>query len=513
MSAFNPYSDVPILYYDIFEQAFTVAIPMAVVIALGGNSQRIFGGLKDWIGNPLDQAKERTTAFTLTLFYVLISSALISILAIFSVHKSIPWAVLWSVWAGITFIFALATWQWKRWGARGLIGASLVFVILGILFDLFHPYFAFETQTAPQLLTSDSRLFWIPWVILTGAFAWGASKHYLWGALGLLFQIVGWFFIALFTGIPDSLSAFAVTNAATIPYVLGMFWDLFEPETEKAKIARSYMATRQVAPKIIPEPIPIAETVSVEKQDEPVEVVADVGDMRTELDVDFGIQTEFDVAEIDTAPDLHEIDTALDLPEIDTVPDIGESQLMRTELDLGDLDVSPKSGESQLMHTELDLGDLDVPSKSSSKLIQTELDLDDLLTPSPTKPVRPKTLEAETELSTSLSDEDESPDEAQIKPDRNEPTEPRRFTIRTDTLETPKVSDDEAQSKPDRTEPTEPRRFMIKTDSLDSSEGNEPPKRPSLKIDLGALKSQEENKPTETETTEIDIDDETDEDE
>jgi hypothetical protein len=147
----SPVAQQPIFHFDDISNIYTVALPMVFVIALGMNLQPLVAGLWHWIGTP-QSIKMRGGWLTGMLLYILTVTGLSSVLAIFSAKVDVLWALGWSVGAFITFVFALATYRWARWGAYGLIGSAVAFIFGGFFFDAVNMRYHASLGRTPELL-------------------------------------------------------------------------------------------------------------------------------------------------------------------------------------------------------------------------------------------------------------------------------------------------------------------------------------------------------------------------
>lgn len=223
-----------LLAYNDPSQVFTVGIPFALAIALGAHGQSIVRDLLALIGT-VSQPVERSGSLALMLVYTLFVSAVIAVMSLFSLHSDWRWALLWTLWGSLTFYFGLATWRWKLWGARGLLGMGVLLILGGFAANFYQFALDFNADRLPQLLYNpDVRLFWTVWAVATGVAVWGAMRRYLWGSIGLIALILAWIFVALFSGLPDFIALFALTNVALLAYVLRGDWEKFQTQLPRA---------------------------------------------------------------------------------------------------------------------------------------------------------------------------------------------------------------------------------------------------------------------------------------
>ncbi len=233
----------PVLYYDDPNQVYTIALPLLFVVALGTQMQPLLLGWWERIGKPRTP-KERGGWLTGMLLYTLVLTGLASVLALFSLKESLPWALGWSLWGFLTFVFALATLRWARWGVHGLLAMGALAVVGGFLFDALHIWNAIRTGSTPALWQFvpvqfsffgldvawgvQPQVFWALWSIVVGGFVWGAQRRMLWGGLGILGMVVGWYLVAILTPIYGSMAVFMFTHYALLAYVLQPKYALME---------------------------------------------------------------------------------------------------------------------------------------------------------------------------------------------------------------------------------------------------------------------------------------------
>ena len=245
----SPTAPTPLLYFDNPQFLIPVVLPMMFVIALGVNLLSLLKDWWSWLGK--SQITERPGGWLgTTLIYTLVMTGLASVLALFSASRNPIWALGWSAWAFITFVFALATYRWALWGARGLIGSGIFFLVGGLFFDAVNIRFQASQGETPALLQSLAidlpfigwtpvihvLAFWALWTVIVGVFVWGAMRRYLWGGIGLVVMLIGWFFVAIFspifpflsTSIQGSVAVFALTNVALVSYALLPKYHLME---------------------------------------------------------------------------------------------------------------------------------------------------------------------------------------------------------------------------------------------------------------------------------------------
>ncbi|MCU0514872.1 MAG: protein kinase, partial [Anaerolineae bacterium] len=151
---FAPLPGTPIFYLDPpqlrLNMVFTVGVPLLLTIALGANFMGLVRGWLAFIGRPL-LLKERPAWLSALLVLTLFVTALMSVLALFSLHVSVPWALGWSLWAFWMFVMALATWRFARWGGRGLAAGAVLLLVGGFLADALDIVAALNAGLLPGL--------------------------------------------------------------------------------------------------------------------------------------------------------------------------------------------------------------------------------------------------------------------------------------------------------------------------------------------------------------------------
>ncbi|MGJ3240146.1 MAG: protein kinase domain-containing protein [Anaerolineae bacterium] len=237
----------PIILYDVDQlgQIFTLTLPFVVVIALGMNMTQLLSGWWTWIGTPRT-SKERGAWLNGTLSYVMVLTAIISILSLYSSGVNRLWELGWSAWAFVTFVLALAAFRWAKWGADSLVISGLFLLLGAIAFDgvamyqqaiagdypaLLKPVTQFNNTLQNIGLTSATIYeyhFWGMWAILLALFVWGAQRQYLWGGIGLITLMVGWLIVVFSVPLQGSVALFAATNVALVIYVLRSKYELME---------------------------------------------------------------------------------------------------------------------------------------------------------------------------------------------------------------------------------------------------------------------------------------------
>ncbi len=224
-----------LLAYTDPSQVFSVGIPFALAIALGAHAQSIVGDLLESIGRPPHKVIERSGLLSVMLVYTLFISAVIGVMSLFSLHSDWRWALLWVLWGFVTFYMGLATWRWRLWGARGLLAMGVLLILGGFAANFYQFSLDFRAGKLPPLLYDPNiRLLWGAWAVATGVAVWGAMRRLLWGGIGLMALALAWVLLALFSGLPDFIAVFTVTNVALLAYALRADWEKFRPPTRAA---------------------------------------------------------------------------------------------------------------------------------------------------------------------------------------------------------------------------------------------------------------------------------------
>ncbi len=300
--------------YDQYGQVFTVALPVAFTIALGGYVLGSFRALAAWIGAPRQPHEERNAWLAFALLYSMVLGAIISVFALFSVHKELWWGIGWSASGFALFVAALATWRWARWGAHALLLLSVLFVAGGVLFDLHNAWQYAAVRRFPPLFEPRTLLLWGAWTVVLGIAAWGALRRALWGGVSLVVLLIGWYVATLFGLLFASVTVLAVTQLALMAFALAPAWQQMETGRWQWRAARVKL----------PAPVPAVEAAPF----------AVAPDLRTELDAQqpaaaaTDLRTEVDpqAADAPAKPKL-KIDTSLLKGKKPAAPDL------RTEVD------------------------------------------------------------------------------------------------------------------------------------------------------------------------------------
>jgi serine/threonine protein kinase len=377
--ALRPITDQPVFNYDFAppEEVYFVSLPLFVVLALGANWFHLLEGWLGWIGKPATN-HERGGWLTGGLLYTLMASALVSVLALFSLKVSIPWALGWSLWGFLTFVFALAAYRWAKWGARALVVSGVVLVLGGFLFDYVNMRFMASQMLVPALLQTiridlsvlqwsvnlqlNALTFWAGWAVVVGIFTWGAYRQRLWGGIGLVAMLVAWHIVAIFSSIQGSMAVFALTSCAFVLYTLAPKYALMESRRLSLPIQR----LRQAVPEVTAPPTQVGWMPYRQIVEEALEVASiTVPDEQPAIDTVFSpasdLMTEYAPAQ-QSVPDS---EPALASTEDDIKVSDRSWQGLVTEMDAsaaisaeGERPYSstPKSRDEQGMQTEMDPG-------------------------------------------------------------------------------------------------------------------------------------------------------------
>jgi serine/threonine protein kinase len=239
----RPVTDQPIINYDRegLWDILHVSLPMFVVMALGLHFREVLASWSNWIGKPRTP-KERGAWLSLSLIYVMVITTLVSLLALFASGQNRLWELAWSGWAFMTFVFALATFHWAKWGARGLLFSGIFLLVGALAYDGMVMYREAQAATWPVFLSvipiqipftdivinAPQLFFWGAWAVVLGIFVWGALRRELWAGIGLIVMLVAWFVVAVASPVMGSIAVFAITNVALICYALSAKYELME---------------------------------------------------------------------------------------------------------------------------------------------------------------------------------------------------------------------------------------------------------------------------------------------
>ncbi len=404
-----------LLYYDVGAQIFTIGLPMAIVIAIGGHAQALFADLKTLI--PMRQnPPERNGWLSTTLLYAMGVGVVVSAFSLFSLKNDIAWALLWVVWGILSFITAFAAWNWRRWGALGVVVLYALLPLGGLALDLrVGMDYVRAGESVPLFTASVGSLVF---AILLGLFAYGALRKHLWGGLGIAVLLVAWFFGALFFNLNTSFFLLGSLHLALVSYALSTVWQHFA--TPAATPTEEKAATVTLKPALS-----MATELDVEDSAGVMAV-----DMRTELDAQAGSGDVSDEApatqpaqtELDVQTDVAEteLDVHVEPPQIDIdlewnipTPPVRESDPDATNPVRGQTDVvidwaADDDTVTDSMKTEMDVNavpqtDVQIEWEAADESPEREPD------PDATNPVRAQTdvvidWAADDEPSPSLSD-------------------------------------------------------------------------------------------------------------
>jgi len=505
----NDYIDT-LVTYDLYWQAFTIALPVSFTIAFGAFALGLFADVRKIIGLP-SEYKERNAWLTGILLYIMVISALITVFAPFSSHKDLLWAMGWTILGGMTFISALAAWQWKRWGANGLIICGLLVIVGGFLADYRDVIAATNNGNYASIFTIQSLVTWGLWALATGFLTIGALRSKLWSAFGFIVMIFLWFVISLFFNeLGDSFTALAIVHTPLVIFALRFDWDLFESGIRKSKVKHSDVMPDGTPKKRSMAHDGIIGNATMETELDPNPVYASANALQTELDLNEPVDN---VGNMDTELDPN--------PMGESVGELKTEMDVQNKLDFGDLstelDPDPMSSSTGELKTEMDIqnkldfGDLETeldpnPTGLSPSDLQTEIDpnpmelsMDDLETEMDSQPTKDN--KSKLKLDTSLLNSDDKPksessrkglkiDTSLLNSDAKPKSESSRKGLKIDTSLL--NSDAKPKSVPTR------KGLKIDTGLLNSSPESKPKSessRKGLKIDTSLLNSSPESKP------------------
>jgi serine/threonine protein kinase len=232
---FAPPAETPLIYFDNAMLMPQIVLPMLFVIALGANGIALWRGWWRFAGKPY-HAHERNAWATGGLWYMFIISTMVSVLALFSAHNDIAWALVWSAGGFITFVATVATWRWAKWGGRLLVAMLIAWLVGGFLFDLRDIGNTLALGEMPALFAPMEGwggqfpvAIWTIVGLWVAVFVWGALRRKLWGGIGLLAFIPIWFALRLFTPIVPSIAMLSLIHVAFFAFVLQNIWGELEP--------------------------------------------------------------------------------------------------------------------------------------------------------------------------------------------------------------------------------------------------------------------------------------------
>jgi serine/threonine protein kinase len=330
---FAPRPNTTFFYFGTGDESliFSVTLPALLVLALGAYGRSLLRGWLGWIGEP-QKNHEIDGWFRGAMLYAILTTAVISVLALFSLKTSIVWALGWSLWAFVTFVAALATWKRARWGANLLIGCAILLIAGGFVFDIGSslltsavydrspPLLDTLTLTPGSLTISLTVLqFWAVWAMLLGVATWGAQRRYLWGGIGLVALLMGWYIVAIFTAIPGSVTTLSLTSVALVLYALSPAYDTMEHGRFQWPVQRSVDAypAADLAP-AVSAPVNLTTERAVDNR---TGRMATPDTMKTVLDTPTASQTGADMATDDTSQSDVLPDVATRLDAADSIPD------------------------------------------------------------------------------------------------------------------------------------------------------------------------------------------------
>jgi hypothetical protein len=241
----RPTTEQPIINYerDNLWDILHLTLPMYLVMALGLHFRELLQSWQNWIGKARTP-KERGAWLSISLGYVMVVTALVSLLALFASGQNRLWELGWSAWAFFTFVFALAAFRWAKWGARGLLISGMILLPMAFAYDALIMYYKalegvwpkfletiiLQIPFTEQSIQAPQLFFWAMWSIILGILAWGALRRALWAGIGLVVMLIAWFVVAIFSPLMGSIYVFAITNLALIAYALSAKYGQMELE-------------------------------------------------------------------------------------------------------------------------------------------------------------------------------------------------------------------------------------------------------------------------------------------
>lgn len=378
-----PVTEQPIFNHesDSLANIFHITLSMYIVMALGLHMRELLTSWWNWVGAPRT-ARDRGAWLSLTLTYVMVMTALISVLSLFTSGQNRLWELAWGGWAFLTFVFALAAFRWAKWGARGLLISAIVLLVGAFAYDFAIMHYAtmegrwpeflqvipIELPFSNDIINATQIYFWAIWSVVLGVFVWGAMRRALWAGIGLVVMLVGWFVVSIFSPVMGSMAVFAITNVALVAYALSTKYQHMEegrwpltaqpvvpvsqlvaaPETEEAVTMETQIFTPDASP------VPATQLVAM---DDVLPKKVSASDMMTELDVT-GEAKPMDTVQFEQdKPDL----------DMDTAPQIKiDTEALRTQfptsdgpiISIGEDDIISKPAPKDPPKLKLDLGDI-----------------------------------------------------------------------------------------------------------------------------------------------------------
>lgn len=229
----------PFIHYDDYSFILTVTVPLFLTVAIAAHFLSFLAGWWQFIGRP-NIVKERGNWLSSVLIFVMIGTALLSVVSLFTIKDGMVWALLLSLWGFITFVFALAAYRWAKWGAIGLIVSSMLLVVGGFIADVRHGASAYSVGEVPQYFSRISftmfsqtiainyLVIWSLWALMLGFLAWGAIRQKLWAGIGIISMIALWFGLSIFTQLHGSIAIISLSLAILVLFALHGSFDKFE---------------------------------------------------------------------------------------------------------------------------------------------------------------------------------------------------------------------------------------------------------------------------------------------
>lgn len=415
-TALLPTTAQPIFNYDIqnLNQIFTLTLPMVIVIALGMNLPELLSGWWNWIGKPRTP-KERGAWLSFTLGYVIVMTALVSVLTLYSPEVNRIWELSWSFWAFVTFVLALAAFRWAKWGAQGLLISGMLLLVGGIAFDGVAMYqqavngiYPVLLDSVPQIDALVARLgitidineyhFWGVWLLILAIFVWGAQRRLLWGGIGIVALVIAWLVVFIATPLQGSVAVFAASNVALVAFALQAKYPLMESaRLNLPNFMSSPIDTEQdvpvtlINPKMPLSPAPATEILAGMTNEDTITDNMQTKLPSTEAAYDIDYNKAIDVTDMDTVAPI-QINTEDLYTQFPRETEFADTEILVDNPNIGgltdlkiNLDTSSLNMETGIIDDQQDRGltDLKINLDTSSLNTNPAPDIED-------KPVTPK---------------------------------------------------------------------------------------------------------------------------
>jgi hypothetical protein len=207
-------ADGALLYYDFSAQIVTVALPFALVIALGVTARGILAHTLRAIGE--GQALQRGLAWpTAIQYYAFYGGLFLAVMALFSAHADGPLALFWSAAGLWSALSALAMWRGRRWGGAALVIGGVIMTLAGAAMDL---------RVAAGGLAPGAALMWPLLALLAVVLIAAAGLRQLWAAIALIAAGLVWLLMALVPDAFTSLALLGLIHTGLAVYALAITW-------------------------------------------------------------------------------------------------------------------------------------------------------------------------------------------------------------------------------------------------------------------------------------------------